>query len=102
MFPETYGRTLEELAFLFEHDQRAEEVRQRVEKQLQRELGDFEFDFDKASVNRRSDTPLMPSPRVRTTITAGGRDRVIDEAWEAGGWAGADAESHAGRGRWPT
>lgn len=95
MFPETYGRTLEELAFLFETDARAEEVRQRVEKQLQHELGDFDFDFDKASVNRRSDTPLVPRAQVRTTITAGGRDRVIDEPWETGGWAGDD---HS---RWP-
>ncbi|KAL5386206.1 hypothetical protein DPSP01_004291 [Paraphaeosphaeria sporulosa] len=95
LFPETYGRTLEELAFLFETDARAEEVRQRVEKQLQRELGEFDFDFDKASVNRRSDTPLMPRVHSRTTVTAGGRDRVIDERWESGGWAGDD---HS---RWP-
>lgn len=94
MFPETYGRTLEELAFLFEDDQRAEEVRQRVEKQLQHELGEFDFDFDKGSVNRTSDTPLVP--RVRTTVTAGGRSRIIDEPWEAGGWAGDDRHS-----RWP-
>ncbi|KAL1610770.1 hypothetical protein SLS60_002440 [Paraconiothyrium brasiliense] len=60
IFPETYGRTLEELAFLFETDTRAEEVRQRVEKQLQNELGDFDFDLDKTSVYRTSDTPLMP------------------------------------------
>ncbi|KAF1976880.1 hexose transporter-like protein [Bimuria novae-zelandiae CBS 107.79] len=93
MFPETYGRTLEELAFLFEHDARAEEVRQRVEKQLQRELGEFDFDFDKGSVNRRSDTPLIP--RVKTTITAGGKERVIDGRWESGGWAG---DEHS---RWP-
>lgn len=88
-FPETYGRTLEELAFLFEPNARTEEVRQRVEKQLQRELNEFDFEFDKRSANRFSDTPLMP-PRVRTTIMggSGGRNRIIDEVWEDGGWAG--------------
>lgn len=41
MFPETYGRTLEELAFLFEDDARAEEAQRKVEKQLQHELNDY-------------------------------------------------------------
>jgi hypothetical protein len=35
MFPETYGRTLEELAFLFEDPARAEEATSQVEKQMQ-------------------------------------------------------------------
>lgn len=43
MFPETYGRTLEELAFLFEDKARAEEATARVEKQLQQELNDFGY-----------------------------------------------------------
>jgi hypothetical protein len=35
MFPETYGRTLEELAFLFEDRARAEEATSQVEKQME-------------------------------------------------------------------
>lgn len=35
MFPETYGRTLEELAFLFEDRALAEEATMNVEKQMQ-------------------------------------------------------------------
>jgi hypothetical protein len=35
MFPETYGRTLEELAFLFEDRARADEATLRVEKQME-------------------------------------------------------------------
>jgi hypothetical protein len=35
MFPETYGRTLEELAFLFEDRARAEEATCQVEKQME-------------------------------------------------------------------
>ncbi|KAF2009645.1 hexose transporter-like protein [Aaosphaeria arxii CBS 175.79] len=37
MFPETYGRTLEELAFLFEDRARADEATMRVEKQIHHE-----------------------------------------------------------------
>ncbi|KAF2269714.1 hexose transporter-like protein [Lojkania enalia] len=37
MFPETYGRTLEELAFLFEDKAYAEEARMKVEKTLHHE-----------------------------------------------------------------
>ncbi|KAF1993458.1 hexose transporter-like protein [Amniculicola lignicola CBS 123094] len=37
MFPETYGRTLEELAFLFEDQSLAEEATARVEKQIHHE-----------------------------------------------------------------
>jgi hypothetical protein len=35
MFPETYGRTLEELAFLFEDRALAEEATSKVEKQME-------------------------------------------------------------------
>jgi hypothetical protein len=35
MFPETYGRTLEELAFLFEDRAFADEATKRVEKQME-------------------------------------------------------------------
>ena len=35
MFPETYGRTLEELAFLFEDRALAEEATMNVEKQME-------------------------------------------------------------------
>lgn len=35
MFPETYGRTLEELAFLFEDRALADEATQQVEKQME-------------------------------------------------------------------
>ena len=35
MFPETYGRTLEELAFLFEDRALAEEATMKVEKQME-------------------------------------------------------------------
>jgi hypothetical protein len=35
MFPETYGRTLEELAFLFEDQALAEEATKKVEKQME-------------------------------------------------------------------
>jgi hypothetical protein len=35
MFPETYGRTLEELAFLFEDHALAEEATSKVEKQME-------------------------------------------------------------------
>jgi hypothetical protein len=35
MFPETYGRTLEELAFLFEDRALAEEATAKVEKQME-------------------------------------------------------------------
>jgi hypothetical protein len=35
MFPETYGRTLEELAFLFEDHARADEATTHVQKQMQ-------------------------------------------------------------------
>lgn len=38
MFPETYGRTLEELAFLFEDRDLADQATAKVEKQLQYEL----------------------------------------------------------------
>ena len=37
MFPETYGRTLEELAFLFEDKALAEEATMKVEKQIHHE-----------------------------------------------------------------
>jgi len=70
MFPETYGRTLEELAFLFESDTRAEEVRIKVEKQLQQELGDFDYD-------KGFRTSMVP--RTRTTITSAGGKRITDD-----------------------
>ena len=35
MFPETYGRTLEELAFLFEDHALADEATTHVEKQME-------------------------------------------------------------------
>jgi hypothetical protein len=35
MFPETYGRTLEELAFLFEDRALADEATSKVEKQME-------------------------------------------------------------------
>jgi hypothetical protein len=35
MFPETYGRTLEELAFLFEDRALADEATKKVEKQME-------------------------------------------------------------------
>jgi hypothetical protein len=35
MFPETYGRTLEELAFLFEDHARADEATTHVQKQME-------------------------------------------------------------------
>lgn len=35
MFPETYGRTLEELAFLFEDRSLADEATMKVEKQME-------------------------------------------------------------------
>jgi hypothetical protein len=38
MFPETYGRTLEELAFLFEDQSLAQRANRSVEKQLEYEL----------------------------------------------------------------
>lgn len=41
MFPETYGRTLEELAFLFEDQSLAQEAAAKVEKQIQQELMDW-------------------------------------------------------------
>lgn len=44
MFPETYGRTLEELAFLFEDKARAEEARVNVEKHINHEMEDFAYD----------------------------------------------------------
>lgn len=44
MFPETYGRTLEELAFLFEDKALADEATHKVEKQLHHELDDFGYD----------------------------------------------------------
>lgn len=37
MFPETYGRTLEELAFLFEDKALADEATMKVEKQIHHE-----------------------------------------------------------------
>ncbi|KAF2250426.1 hexose transporter-like protein [Trematosphaeria pertusa] len=51
MFPETYGRTLEELAFLFEDEARADEARKKVEKQLHHELDDFGA-YDKGVTTR--------------------------------------------------
>jgi hypothetical protein len=41
MFPETYGRTLEELAFLFEDRALAEEAAAKVEKQIAQELEEW-------------------------------------------------------------
>lgn len=41
MFPETYGRTLEELAFLFEDKSLADEAAAKVEKQIQQELEEW-------------------------------------------------------------
>ncbi|KAF1948538.1 hexose transporter-like protein [Byssothecium circinans] len=42
LFPETYGRTLEELSFLFEDRALAEEAAAKVSKQIQQELDDWD------------------------------------------------------------
>jgi hypothetical protein len=45
MFPETYGRTLEELAFLFEDRTFAEEATMKVEKQIHTELDEWRTSY---------------------------------------------------------
>ncbi|KAF2271335.1 hexose transporter-like protein [Westerdykella ornata] len=67
MFPETYGRTLEELAFLFEDRSLAEQQASRVEKQLHYELrdrnsmGSPEFEDENFSVRRRERREFVSS-----------------------------------------
>ena len=45
MFPETYGRTLEELAFLFEDQALAEQATMKVEKHIFREDGSIGYEM---------------------------------------------------------
>jgi len=59
MFPETYGRTLEELAFLFEDKSFAEEATLNVEKQIHTELDEWR-------------TSYVPPQGVTTHISAAG------------------------------
>lgn len=104
MFPETYGRTLEELAFLFEDRALAEEATQQVEKQMewseQRRYSRLEdrlsWDMDvivspksHAPVERREpySAPPTPATTIPVNLDHRGRDgqfRAI--RGERGGW----------------
>lgn len=53
MFPETYGRTLEELAFLFEDKARADEARLNVEKHINHDIDLSDWGYDKGVTTTR-------------------------------------------------
>lgn len=102
MFPETYGRTLEELAFLFEDRALAEEATSQVEKQMEwseqqrwsRVDERMSWDMDvivpsriddrKSADNRRSSVGARsPAVGVREVEHGGNRQAIRGER---GGW----------------
>jgi hypothetical protein len=108
MFPETYGRTLEELAFLFEDRALADEATMKVEKQMEwsaeqrwsRVEDRMSWDMDVIMPNKfdvRSDNAgARRSREPRTSSVAAARE--TDPArpnfkqairGERGGWSGS-------------
>lgn len=78
MFPETYGRTLEELAFLFEDRALAEEATMNVEKQM--EYADRRFSRMEERMSWEMDV-VIPNKQERGTDSNGlsmGRGEVRD------------------------
>jgi hypothetical protein len=62
MFPETYGRTLEELAFLFEDKAFAEEATMKVEKQIYTELDEWRTSYKPEGVTTHISAAARDNP----------------------------------------